>query len=321
MIQELAQRLISGDRRALARLITVVEREEPETLEVMRAVHPHTGRGYCIGVTGPPGAGKSTLVDQLTFLLRSGTEKGDSDSPKVSILAADPTSPFSGGAILADRVRMQRHYTDQGVFIRSMATRGSHGGLPRSTRRAVKLLDAYGSDLMIVETVGVGQAELDIMDVADTVVVVLVPESGDSMQAIKAGLMEIADVFVVNKADRPGADIMTKDISVMLTLDSTERDWAPPILATQAHTGVGLQELTTAIEEHRKGAKETGSLARRRRARRRNEFFQTIREQAEEQVVRLTDGDGRLTSLLEQVESDKVDPYTAALEALKNRSP
>ncbi|MFQ5933977.1 MAG: methylmalonyl Co-A mutase-associated GTPase MeaB, partial [Dehalococcoidia bacterium] len=265
MAQDLVQRLITGDRQALARLITHIERDDPGASEIMQAVHPHTGEGYCIGVTGPPGTGKSTLVDQLTLIMRS-APKGN--SPKVGILAADPTSPFSGGAILADRIRMQRHYQDPGVFIRSMATRGSHGGLPKSTRRAVKLLDAYGSDFVIVETVGVGQAELDIMDVADTVVVVLVPEGGDSLQAIKAGLMEIADVFVVNKADRPGADVMMGDISAMLALDTTERAWTPPVLATQAHEAVGIQELVAAIENHRKSAKESGSLTTRRRSRR-----------------------------------------------------
>ncbi|MEE9199429.1 MAG: methylmalonyl Co-A mutase-associated GTPase MeaB [Dehalococcoidia bacterium] len=311
---------MTGDRRALARLLTLIEREGSEVPDIMRSIHRHTGRAYCIGVTGPPGAGKSTLVDQLTARFRADSEGTDGTTPKVSILAADPTSPFSGGAILADRIRMQRHYQDPQVFIRSMATRGSQGGLPRATRRAVKLLDAYGSDLILVETVGVGQAELDIMDVADTVVVVLVPEGGDSIQAMKAGLMEIADVFVINKADRPGADIVMKDITAMLGLDSRERSWTPPVLATQAHQATGVEELARAIEEHRKSSEGTGQLMERRRARRRHEFFQTIREQAVKEVQRLSAADGRLASLLNEVESDKIDPYTAALRAIKERA-
>lgn len=311
MSYELVQRLVNGDKRALAQLLTIIEREGPEAPEVVKAIHPHVGRGYCIGVTGPPGAGKSTLVDQLITHLRK-----QETSPTVGVLAADPTSPFSGGAILADRVRMQRHYQDPGVFIRSMATRGSHGGLPRTTRRAVKCLDAYGADFIIVETVGVGQAELDIMDVADTVVVVLVPEGGDSLQAMKAGLMEIADVFVVNKADRPGANDMVKYVSSMLSMGTEGRQWMPPVLSTQANEGVGIQELAEAIDEHHISALESGMLEERRRARRRNEFLQTIRDQAEAQVVRQTSVDGRLSTLLKEVESERIDPYTAALEAL-----
>ena len=217
-------------------------------------------------------------------------------------------------------MRMQRHYKDPGVFIRSMATRGSHGGLPRTTRNAVKLLDAYGSDVIIVETVGVGQAELDIMDVVDTVVVVLVPEGGDAMQAMKAGLMEIADVFVVNKADRPGADSMMKDIMAVLSWDTRERQWTPPVLSTQAHQSIGIEELWESIKKHRKVSEDTGLLAVRRRDRRRHEFFWTIREQAEQEIQRLAVTDGSLAALLEQVESDSIDPYTAALTALNQIS-
>ena len=309
--RELVQRLVTGDRRALARLLTIVEREGFDAAEVVKAVHPHTGRGYSLGITGPPGAGKSTLVDQLIFHLRRLEA-----SPTVGVLAADPTSPFSGGAILADRVRMQRHYRDQGVFIRSMATRGSHGGLPRTTRRAVKCLDAFGADFIIVETVGVGQAELDIMDVADTVVVILVPEGGDSLQTMKAGLMEIADVFVVNKSDRPGSNDTVKYVSSMLSMGTEGRLWMPPVLNTQANEGIGIEELADSIDAHRQNAIESGAMQERRRARRRNEFLQTIRDQAEAQVVQQTSVDGRLSTLLQEVESDRIDPYTAALQAL-----
>ncbi|MCH8088839.1 MAG: methylmalonyl Co-A mutase-associated GTPase MeaB [Chloroflexi bacterium] len=320
MAQELIQRLLRGDKRALARGISIIERGGDEASEILKAIGSHIGRAFTIGITGPPGAGKSTLVDKLTSVLRANPRGQAGEPPLVSILAADPTSPFTGGAILADRVRMQRHYKDPGVFIRSMATRGSHGGLPRTTRNAVKLLDAYGSDVIIVETVGVGQAELDIMDVVDTVVVVLVPEGGDSMQAMKAGLMEIADVFVVNKADRPGADAMMKDITAMLSWDTRERQWVPPVLSSRAHQGIGIEELWEAIEKHRKVSEDTGLLAVRRRDRRRHEFFRTIREQAEQEAQRLVATDASLAALLKQVESNSIDPYTAALIAVKQLS-
>jgi len=198
---ELVRKMLAGSTQSLARLITMVEREAPEVPQIMSLIYPHLGRAYLVGITGPPGGGKSTLVDRLTAVMRSGDFS-------VGILAADPTSPFSGGALLGDRIRMQQHYLDKGVFIRSMATRGSRGGLPRAARGVIKLLDAFGKDFVLVETVGVGQTELDIMEATDTTVVVLVPEAGDAIQTLKAGLLEIADIFVVNKADRGGGPII-----------------------------------------------------------------------------------------------------------------
>ncbi|MBI4640630.1 MAG: methylmalonyl Co-A mutase-associated GTPase MeaB, partial [Candidatus Tectomicrobia bacterium] len=214
---DLVERMISGDERALARLISLAENDAEELPDLISRLFPYTGRGYCIGVTGPPGAGKSTIVDKLTQWIR---QRGET----VGILAVDPTSPFTGGAVLGDRIRMQQHYLDKGVFIRSMASRGSQGGLAKAARNAIKLLDASGKDFIIVETVGVGQTELDIMRVADTVMVVLVPEAGDAIQTMKAGLMEIADIFVVNKADREGADAIRNDLITMLHL-SPRYDW------------------------------------------------------------------------------------------------
>ncbi|MCH8838407.1 MAG: methylmalonyl Co-A mutase-associated GTPase MeaB [Candidatus Marinimicrobia bacterium] len=313
MHDNLVPELLAGSFRALARVISLIENESSDSVRLLEQLHPHTGAAYRLGITGPSGAGKSTLADRLAKLYRA-------DGNRVGIITVDPTSPFSGGAFLGDRLRMSDLYGDEGVFIRSMATRGSHGGLPRTTRNAVKLLDAYGSDVIIVETVGVGQAELDIMDVVDTVVVVLVPEGGDSMQAMKAGLMEIADVFVVNKADRPGADAMMKDITAMLSWDTRERQWVPPVLSSQAHQGIGIEELWEAIEKHRKVSEDTGLLAVRRRERRRHEFFRTIREQAEQEAQRLAVTDGSLAALLKQVESNSIDPYTAALIAVKQLS-
>ena len=314
----LIDNLLAGDKRALARSITLVERSGPDARDLLQRISPHVGRSYTVGITGPPGAGKSTLVDRIASDLRNRSGwNGSSEAPKVGILAADPTSPFTGGAILADRVRMQRHYKDPGVYIRSMATRGSQGGLPRCTRDAVKLLDVYGTDVTIVETVGVGQAELDIMGLADTVIVAVVPEGGDAMQAMKAGLMEIADLFVVNKADRPGADAVVRDISAVISWDTRPREWVPRVLSTKAVEGVGIAELVDAIAEHKGASEQSGLLARRRSERRKRELFETIRNHVDREAQTVISSNPDLANLIHQVESGALDPHTAAQSVLQ----
>ncbi len=242
-MENLIQRYLSGDRRALARLISQVENETANASLLLDKIYYRTGHAYRIGITGPPGAGKSTIVDQLARRYRQ-------QQRTVGIIAVDPTSPFSGGALLGDRIRMGDLATDPGVFIRSMATRGSLGGLAQRTHEAADLLDGFGFDIIIFETVGVGQSELDIVEVADTTVVVLVPESGDSIQAMKAGLMEIADIFVVNKADREGADRVVLEIQYVLEFNKEMRKWLPPVIQTIANTGQGLDDLLQQIDRH-----------------------------------------------------------------------
>src|SRR2546422_8631234 len=264
-------RMLGGDRLALARLITQVENRTAALPAIMKAVYPRAHGVYVVGVTGPPGAGKSTVVDRLTVLLRA-------EGATVGVVAVDPSSPFTGGAVLGDRIRMQAHALDPGVFIRSMATRGSHGGLARATGDTITLLAAAGYAWVLVETVGVGQTELDIMKLADTTVVVLVPESGDAIQTMKAGLMEVADVFVVNKADRAGAPALMAELKFAVHLAYTspgtvrDIDWEIPVLAAEAQNDVGIAELFDAIARHRETLTATGALSERRPARRHNEL-------------------------------------------------
>ncbi len=311
--------MLAGDRLALARLITLVENRSPLVPEVMRRIHPRTGHAYTVGITGPPGAGKSTLVDALTGLLR---KTGDS----VGIIAVDPTSPFTGGAVLGDRIRMQGHTLDPEVFIRSMATRGSVGGLSRATAEVRKLLDAFGKAWILVETVGVGQTELDVVKLADTTVVVLVPESGDAIQTMKAGLLEAADIFVVNKADREGAHALVTELRFMAHLHrsgqqaSRELDWEIPVLSTVAATGAGTAELLAEIDRHRSALADSGALERRRQARRARELRELIVAELHLVVDRAL-GDGRsLGPLVADVEAGRLDPYTAIAEILRRLS-
>jgi LAO/AO transport system kinase len=313
---ELVERMLGGDRLALARLITLVENRSALVPEIMRRVHARTGHAYTIGVTGPPGAGKSTLVDALTARLRK-TEA------RIGIVAVDPTSPFTGGAVLGDRIRMQSHTLDPGVFIRSMATRGSLGGLARATASVQKLLDAFGHDWILVETVGVGQSELDIMRLADTTVVVLVPESGDSIQTMKAGLLEAADILVVNKADRDGAQGLVTELRYMVHLHrrgqpaARELDWEVPALATVAASGVGVDELAVEIQRHRAALEASGTLERRRQTRRAGELRNLLMAELRREVdAALADG-ARLAPLLADVEAGRLDPYSAAGEILE----
>ena len=312
MTEELVQKALDGDRQALPRLFTLLERGPRFCGEIMKAIHPLTGKSHCVGVTGPPGAGKSTLVDGLLRLYRDA-------GASVGVLAVDPTSPFTGGAVLGDRVRMRRHYLDEGVFIRSIATRGWHGGLSLGASAAVRLLDAFGMDIVIVESVGVGQTELGIMNVADTVVVVLVPEAGDAVQMLKAGLMEAGDVFVVNKADRPGADRMAAVIGAEVAHGSAGAWWTPPVLMTEAHRARGLEELSGAIDSHRDRSRSTSNLERRREERRRDEFVRLLLGELEQKLSGAGSGDGEIGRLMRDVEKGRIDPYSAAYESIADR--
>ena len=303
------RRLFEGDHRALSRLISLIESQDPRGVEVMVEVYPHTGRAYCIGVTGPPGVGKSTIVDSLAEVMRG-------EGFSVGILAVDPTSPYSGGAFLGDRIRMRRHYLDPGVFIRSMATRDGSGGLPRIVRGVVRLLDASGKDVVLLETVGVGQTELGVMGVTDTVVVALMPETGDSIQTLKAGLMEIADIFVVNKADQEGADQMMVAITSVLKMDINPGDWSPPVLATQANNNVGVRELFESIQRHRGHLEQTSQLESRRGERRGDEFLETIEEELGRRVKRMIKEDAKLGAVLQAVKRGEMEPYSAAVQLL-----
>lgn len=259
-MSDLLSQMLAGDRLALSRLISQVEGRSKDLVSIMSRVQERCGNAYCVGVTGPPGAGKSTLVDRLISHLRK-------EGKKVGVVAIDPSSPFSGGAVLGDRIRMQEHAGDEGVFIRSLGSRGSHGGLSRATREVVKLYDAFGMDYVLVETVGVGQTELDIMEIADTTIVILTPESGDAIQTLKAGILEIADIFVVNKADREGAHLIQAELKAMLELGGKNGGWSSPVLLVQAAKDVGVSELIDAIEDHRAYLREKGRTGEREKKR------------------------------------------------------
>lgn len=310
---ELVDRMLSGDQLSLARLITLVERETEDVPEIMRLIYPHTGKAHSIGVTGPPGGGKSTLVDRLVSIIRA---KGLT----AGIVAVDPTSPFSGGAFLGDRIRMQRHYLDRGVFIRSMATRGSHGGLPQAAKGVIKLLDAFGMDYVIVETVGVGQAELNIMKRSDTTVVVLVPGAGDTIQTMKAGIMEIADIFVVNKADQKDANQVIVDLESMLEMRPPCSWWKIPILATQAHKGLGIDELYQQIESHWQALVQSGQLSRRRKTQRIDEVMECLQRNIQARFLELIKQDSEFGAIMKMVEKGELDPYSAANQIFSSES-
>ena len=301
--------MLAGDRLALARLITRVENRMPGVAEIMRSVQPRLGRAHVLGVTGPPGAGKSTLVDRLTARLRA-------EGASVGVIAVDPSSPFTGGAVLGDRIRMQAHTLDPNVFIRSMATRGSLGGLAAATGDVIKLMDAFGFPWILIETVGVGQTELDIIRQADTTVVTLVPESGDSVQAMKAGLMEVADIFVVNKADRDGAHALMAELSFSVHLhhsssvSAKDIEWEIPVLAAQATNDVGVAELLEEVKRHRRVLQEAGALEKRRQARRRAELRTLLVEEFSRHVMAQVERDPELISVVDAVAGGTLDAYS-----------
>jgi LAO/AO transport system kinase len=310
---ELIESLVAGDRRALAQALSTVEQGGPDAREIGRLAHKQGGTAYTVGITGAPGAGKSTLTNALIGALRARDEE-------VAVLAIDPSSPFSGGAILGDRVRMQDHALDGGVFIRSMATRGHLGGLSLAAPQAIRVLDAAGKPWVLVETVGVGQVEVEIAGAADTTIVVVNPGWGDAVQANKAGLLEIADVFVINKADRPGAGETRRDLVNMLEMTSIgEGDWTPPILDTVAAKGEGVDELWDAIRSHRTYIEGSGELARRREARLTDEL-RTIVARLLEQRAYDAMGDDQVESLRDAVLHREVDPYEAAERIITWRS-
>ena len=309
-IMRLVEQMLKGENVSLSRVISLVENESSHVPEIMKLIAPHLGKVHCIGVTGPPGVGKSTLVDKLTTLMRK-------QGLKVGIIAVDPSSPFTGGAVLGDRIRMQQHYLDDGVFIRSMATRGSMGGLPQTTSSVIKLLDAAGKDIILVETVGVGQSEVDIMEKTDTVLVILCPESGDAVQTMKAGLFEIADIFVVNKSDHPDADNFVRDIRAMLQLREPSW-WNIPVVATEAVNDIGIEEVYKQIQLHHQALCEDGRLSQHRQLQRKQDFIKTLERKLTHKLLRLIEQDGQLSNYIERVEKGELDPYSAADEILKS---
>lgn len=296
----------TGEHRSLARVISLVEDEMPEKDEVLRQLHEHTGHGYILGFTGSPGAGKSSLVDSIIREIRKRNQT-------VGVIAVDPSSPFSGGAFLGDRIRMNEHAMDEGVFVRSMATRGSLGGLAKTTKEVVKVMDAFGIDWIIIETVGVGQSELDIMHIADTTIVVLTPGAGDSIQSMKAGIMEIADIFAINKCDMPGSDTLSLEVNIMLDMQDDHIKWRPPVMMTSnLHKAEGVVELLDAIETHRNHLNEKGLFDEKRRERTKNETLDIVNHQWRRMVHEEVSHPGRVNELLIKVAAREVDPYTAA---------
>ncbi len=305
----LAQRLLDGDRRALARAITLVENDDPAGWELVREVYPRTGHAAVLGFTGPPGVGKSTLIGALTRFER---ERGRT----IAVLSIDPSSPFTKGALLGDRIRLTDHFLDPGVFIRSMANRGALGGLSEAALQAALLMDASGRDTVLLETVGVGQAEVDIIDHADTVVLVLMPGSGDSIQALKAGVMEIPDVIVVNKAQHPLTDTMVREIKTVLALGGP-REWEVPIVRTEAIHNVGIDQLADALAQHRAHISEQGTLYERRRRNLMSEVLAIATNRLRRELEQSIAGDDGVRELLDRVAARELDPASAAQSILE----
>ena len=307
----LAERLLAGDKRALARAITLIENDDPDGWALVREVYPKTGRARIIGLTGPPGVGKSTLIGTLTKEMREAERE-------VAVLSIDPSSPFTRGALLGDRIRLSDHFLDAGVFIRSMASRGALGGLSEATLQAALLMDASGKDDVFIETVGVGQAEIDIVDHGDTVVLVLMPGSGDSIQALKAGVMEIPDIIVVNKADHPMTETMVREIRGVLSL-GPKVSWRVPIVRTEAAKGEGVAELAERIGEHRAHIEAEGTLEQRRARNLRNEVLELASARLRRRLEAAVAEDDDVASLLDQVVKRELDPASAATELLERQ--
>jgi LAO/AO transport system kinase len=307
--ESLAERLVAGDKRALARAITLIENDDPGGWELVREVFPRTGKARIVGLTGPPGVGKSTLIGALTAEMRKADRQ-------VAVLSIDPSSPFTRGALLGDRIRLSDHFLDSGVFIRSMASRGALGGLSEATLQAALLMDASGKDDVFIETVGVGQAEIDIVDHGDTIVLVLMPGSGDSIQALKAGVMEIPDVIVVNKADHPMTDTMIREIRGVLSLGPAT-SWRVPIVKTEAAKGEGVAELAEKITEHREHIEAEGTLEERRARNLRNEVLELAASRMRRRLEAVVADDASVRELLDRVVKREIDPASAAKDLLE----
>jgi len=307
---DLVSQMFKGNKRALSRLISLVENQSPKLTKLMPKIHRKSkGHAKVIGITGPPGAGKSTIVDQLVGFVRKSKKK-------IAVLAIDPSSPFTGGAVLGDRIRMQSHSKDKGVFIRSLGSRGSFGGLSRATKQIVRILDAFGFDFVFIETVGVGQTELSVMQVAQSTVVILVPESGDAIQTMKAGLLEIADILLVNKADRPGANEMNRQLVEMVELKGA--NWNAPVIKTQATKGLGIPELWKALMAHEQYLKKSSKTWQGLREKElRVEFFEIAIHEYQRWLERQCRTKKHFKKLLSDIVGGRKDPYTAALEILK----
>ena len=308
-MNDIASKVLNGDPRSIARLITLVENSSPEGFRAMKDIYPHTGGAHVIGITGVMGSGKSTLISELTHEYRK-------QGLEVGIIAIDPTSPFSGGALLGDRVRMMELATDEGVFIRSMGTRGMLGGLTSAVYDVVEILDASGKDVVIVETVGVGQAEVDVIKIADTTLVILVPGLGDSIQAIKAGIMEIADIYVVNKADKPGVDQTVAEIESLVDISCSNRDRKTPVLTTSAKESKGIVELAQEIKKHREYLEKNNEFEAQRRKRYEAELIEIIRKRLMNFIFDESTFKGKVELLIDQISKKEADPYTAADEIL-----